>query len=360
MMVMRRVHRRVRSSKWLVPAMFILGLLAPVASRPATPALAASNPIVAENQQPGSSAWELGSSIANDTSGQIKGYASATSVPQGGNLTLYVSVNPIQTYSIDVFRIGWYGGLGGRLRLHAGPLSGISQPACVPNATTGLIACNWTPGYTLTIPGDWTSGVYLAVLSNAAGYQNYVIFVVRDGRPAAFLFQEGINTAEAYNNYPNDTRTGKSLYEFNSYGPNTIAGTKRAVKVSFDRPFSDDGSGLFLNWDVQLIRWLERSGYDVTYLTDIDTHTNGSELLNHRAFFSSGHDEYWSNPMYNAAETARDGGVNLAFFGSNAVYWQVRYEPNSVGVVNRVLVCYKDASIDPVQGPTTTVRWRDV
>ena len=49
----------------------------------------------------------------------------------------------------------------------------------------------------------------------------------------------------------------------------------------------------------------------------------------------------------------------MAFFGANAVYWQVRYEPSATGVANRVMVCYKDASIDPVQGPTTTVRWRD-
>ena len=37
---------------------------------------------------------------------------------------------------------------------------------------------------------------------------------------------------------------------------------------------------------------------------------------------------------------------------------QVRYEASAAGVANRVIVCYKDASIDPVQGPTTTVQWR--
>src|SRR5439155_1044087 len=224
---------------------------------------------------------------------------------------------------------------------------------------TGLIACTWTPGYTLTIPSDWTSGVYLAVLTNAAGYQNYVVFVVRDGRRAPFLYQQAVNTDEAYNDYPNDKLTGKSLYEYNSYGANTIAGTTRAVKVSFDRPFSGNGSGVFFNSEIQLIRWLERSGYDVTYSTDVDTHANGADLLNHKAFFSAGHDEYWSNEMYNAAEAARDGGANLSFFGANAVYWQVRYEASAAGVANRVMVCYKSAGIDPVQGPTTTVRWRD-
>ena len=345
--------------KGIVTTFMLLTLLIPGIARSPVTATAADNPIVTENQQPGSSGWQLGSMIAYDTVNQIKGYASATSVPQGSSLTLYVTVNPAQSYSIDVYRIGWYGGLGGRLRLHAGPIDGVTQPTCPTDATTGMIACNWSPGYSFTIPSDWTSGVYLAVLTNADGYQNDVVFVVRDGRPASLLFQHAVNTDEAYNNWPNDGVTGKSLYDYNSAGANTVAGSPRAVKVSFDRPFANNGAGLFLNWEIQLVRWLERSGYDVTYSTDVDTHANGSELRNHKAFLSTGHNEYWSNEMVNAAASARDAGVNLAFFGADPVYRQIRYESSAAGVANRVLVFYKDAGLDPVQGSTTTTQFRD-
>ena len=84
---------------------------------PASSTLAADNPIVLENQQPGSTNW-LWSQPADDTNGQIKGYASATSVLQNQSITLYVTVNPAQAYTIDFYRMGWYGGMGGRLRLH--------------------------------------------------------------------------------------------------------------------------------------------------------------------------------------------------------------------------------------------------
>src|SRR2546429_6112274 len=94
------------------------------------------------------------------------------------------------------------------------------------------------------------------------------------------------------------------------------------------------------------------SGYDVTYSTDVDTHANGGRLLNYRGFLSVGHDEYWSKPMYDAAVAARDAGVNLAFFGANAIYWQVRFEPSTSGVPNRVLVCYRNASLDPNPDPS--------
>src|SRR5690242_5588847 len=214
------------------------------------PLLAAqSNPIVIENQQAGTDQWQL-DLRSNDGDGQIKGYASTTSVNKGEQITFYVSVNPAQTYTIDVYRIGWYQGLGGRLMQHIGPLNGIQQPTCPTDAMTGMIACDWAPAISFAIPPSWTSGIYLARLTNERMFQNYIIFVVRDdSRVAALLYQQPVTTYQAYNNYPNDRQTGKSLYTFNSYGATTMSGGVGAVKVSFDRPYSDDGSGGgFLMW----------------------------------------------------------------------------------------------------------------
>ena len=45
-------------------------------------AKAAANPVVVENQQPGSNAWRMTGPVSDDTPEQIKGYASATSVNQ--------------------------------------------------------------------------------------------------------------------------------------------------------------------------------------------------------------------------------------------------------------------------------------
>jgi muconolactone delta-isomerase len=252
-------------------------------------ASAADNPIVTENQQPGTSAWELGTE-APDSGGQIKGYASATSVNRGDSVDFFVSVNPAQTYTIDVYRMGYYQGLGGRLVQHIGPLNGIQQPTCPTDSTTGLIACNWSRSYTLQTQSTWTTGVYQAVLTNAAHYQNTIIFVVRDdGRVGQLLYQLPVNTYQAYNDYPNDGRTGKSLYTYNSYGARTVTGDARAAKVSFDRPYDGPGNGQFLAWDVNLVRWLEKSGYDVSYTTDVDTHATGSRLLAYRGFLAAPH-----------------------------------------------------------------------
>ena len=281
------------------------------------------------------------------------------SVGLGQSLTFHVSVNPAQTYIIDVYRVGWYGGAGGRHLLRIGPLSGTHQPACPANGSTGLIACGWSAGYTLAVPPTWTTGIFLAVLTNAAGYQNYVTFVVRDSRAAPIVYQQSVTTYQAYNNYPDDSVTGKSFYGFNSYGGTTVTGESRAVKLSFDRPYARDGVGQFFHWELPFVRWLEKNGYDVTYTTNLDTHTSGARLRGSRAFLSVGHDEYWSKEMFDAVEAARDAGVSLGFFGANAAYWQVRFEPSAGGVPNRVMVCYKySGHLDPIQGPTTTVQFR--
>lgn len=347
-----------RSLALLLAASGILWVL-PIPS--ALAAVPGANAIVLENQQPGTSAWRLrqpGFSVGDDIAGQIKGYASATSVNKGESLTFYVSVSPVQAYSLDVYRLGWYQGLGGRLMQHLGPLNGVSQPACPVDASTGLIECAWAPGPTLDVPTTWTSGVFVGVLTNAANVQNAIVFTVRDDtRNAPLLVQQAVATYQAYNNYPDDRRIGKSVYESSSYGANTVVGTRRAVKVSFDRPYARDGMGQLLSYDINLIRWLELSGYDVSYSTDVDTHAHAVDPRAHRGLLVMGHDEYWSKEMFDTIEGARDSGVNVAFVGANEAYRQIRFEPSSSGVSNRVVVCYK-SSIDPVKGPTMTVDFR--
>jgi hypothetical protein len=322
----------------------------------------ARNPTVLENEKEGSPDWEI---TAPAEAEEIEGYASATSVERGGAIDLFVStLDP--GYRIDVFRMGWYGGAGAR-RV-AGPIArpGIRQPMPPPDPATGLVECRWREPYrlpTADASGPWPSGVYLARLTaSPSGRQAYIVFVVRDDeRRSALLFQSSVTTYAAYNNWG-----GRSLYAFNSGG-------RPARKVSFDRPYAMspygvrlDGAGDFLRrWEYNTLRWLERDGYDVAYLTDVDTHARADLLPRHRVFLSVGHDEYWSWAMREHVEAARDRGVHLAFLGANACFWQIRFEPGASGVPDRTVVAYKDAvaadpvAADPSEARRATGRWRD-
>ena len=320
----------------------------------------ASNPIQIENAKAGTTDWGIASLARNH---EIEGYASLTSVNRGGQISFFVNT-AAPSYTIEIFRMGWYGGKGGRRMTAAVQVPGTQQPAPTTDPVTGLIECAWTNPYVLNIPNnildpsDWASGVYLAKLTASdSGKQRYIIFVVRDdARSSDYLFQTSVNTYQAYNNWG-----GKSLYSFNSTnGP--------ARKVSFNRPY-DERAGDFLRWEYNMLRFLEREGYDLTYVTDLDAHENANLLLSHKAFLVVGHDEYWSWQMRSNVVAARDANVSLAFFAANTCYWQVRLEPSAItGAPDRTLVGYKgfaytedpfyldnDASNDHL----VTVRWRE-
>jgi len=70
-----------------------------------------------------------------------------------------------------------------------------------------------------------------ALLTNAQNYESYIIFVVRDDSRRAATLPAERNTYQAYGNYPDDGTTGKSLYEYNSYGANTVTGTTGLPKA---------------------------------------------------------------------------------------------------------------------------------
>lgn len=305
-----------------------------------------TNPIYLENQQPGTTNWK----ITNQANNEIAGYAAADSVNKGGSLPIKVSLAQAGQFTVDVYRLGYYGGQGGRLMVSSGPLNGTTQPACNFDSATRLVECNWSTSYTVAVGNDWTSGLYIAKLTaQGSGKQSQVWFVVRDDSSTSdILFQSSFTTYQAYN-----SQGGYSLYEFNSIGG------QRAFKVSSDRPFSATtfepySYNSLIRHERHMVRWLESQGYDISYVTNTDVHTNPQVLQQHKVFLSVGHDEYWSLEERDGVEQARDAGVNLAFFSANTCYWRVRFENSSTGGTNRTMVCYKGTT-DPV-APTNKFR----
>jgi hypothetical protein len=216
------------------------------------------------------------------------------------------------------------------------------------------VEANWQPSFALTIPTTWVTGLYVAKLTDAAGKQTYVSFVVRGNPTSAYVAVIPDTTTAAYNQWG-----GYSLYRGADNTYNT-----HATKVSFNRPALGwrVGLGQGLPYVIDAIRWLERQEYDVSYISSVDLHEDPGQLLSHHAYLSLGHDEYWSKEMRDGVEYARDAGVGLAFFGANAVYYQIRFEADRAGNRDRWVVCYKEVARDPLLGKDNsrvTVRWRE-
>jgi hypothetical protein len=301
---------------------------------------AASNRIVEENARPGTDRWLL-YSISHER--EVEGYASATSVNVGEPISFYVHTNE-PSFKLQIFRLGWYAGRGGRAMTQEITLPGLSQAIPDPAPATGLVECRWQPSYTLSVPTDWVSGGYLAKLSaTQSRKETWIPFIVReDSRHSDLLFQSSVTTNHAYNNWG-----GKSLYAFNS------TNGQPAVTVSLNRPYiRGAGAGDFvLRWEYNMIRFLEREGYDVRYITNIDTHARPWLLQTAKAFLSVGHDEYWTWEMRENVVAARDRGIHLGFFSANTCYWKIRFESGADGQSHRNIVAYKEQALasDPMR-----------
>ncbi|MEZ6148762.1 MAG: DUF6605 domain-containing protein [Pirellulaceae bacterium] len=306
----------------------------------------ARNPLIRdENARTGARDWQLTRVRLDKVGGlrnsAIEGYCSKQSVEAGEQIDFMVSTDPTQKFTIEIFRTGYYGGSGARLMTKLGPFVGQPQP--LPEIGEKRIReCHWNAATTFTIPDDWPSGVYLGRLttnSDGSGFgywQNYVIFIVRDQRPADILLQCSDNTWQAYNQWPD----GYSLYTH----PKGILGPW--ADVSFDRPYGkypqiyenpqSIGSGEWLCFEFPLAYWLEQQGYDVSYCSNSDMLTP-DRAVKCKAFISNGHDEYWDIRQFESVVKLRDAGVNLLFLSGNAVCWRSPYRDNSSGNAKRII-----------------------
>jgi hypothetical protein len=298
-----------------------------------------------ENERSGTTEWMLNNTRVDPQSKYrspwIEGYCSRTSVRPGETIEFKVSTNPASKFTIDLYRMGYYGGRGGRHLERFGPIQGSPQPD-PPVGNVRLRECSWQTAMQLTVPTHWPSGVYLAKLTEQREMlQSYIVFIVRDDRKCDFLFQCSDTTWAAYNRWPDLW----SLYDDGTPPHNWYTGP--GVAVSFDRPFGkyrqilnaplSTGSGEFLLWEFPLAFWMEQHGYDVSYISNIDTHTDETGLKRGRAFLSVGHDEYWSLEMYRNVKRAVDAGVHAAFLSGNAVDGVVDIRPNADGSPARTI-----------------------
>jgi len=299
--------------------------------------------IRAENEKQGTRDW-INTKVVVDPatkyrSPAIEGFVSRTSVRAGDKLSFHVSTNPASPFSIEIYRLGYYQGHGGRHVASLGSFPGTVQPD-PPIGLRRLRECRWEPCTTLQIPDDWPSGVYLGQLkAEQSGCQSYVVFIVKDDRKVDLLFQCSDHTWNAYNRWPSQF----ALYDNGEkqwyWGGN--------VRVSFDRPYGkycqifdaplSVGSGEFLLWEFPVAYWLEQHGYDVSYISNTDTHFNPTGLLRAKGFLSVGHDEYWTQEMYNNLKHAIEQGVNVAFLSGNALCGMIELSPSADGRLGRAL-----------------------
>jgi hypothetical protein len=314
-------------------------------------AIPRGNPVQKENRLAGSNTWSLDQTAAPR---RIEGYASEVSVLPGQTVHFHVSTAPAARYRIKLYRLGWYRGAGARIigcipgcnRDRRGKARRYPRPA----RGSGLVRATWPVTDTFRFPRSAVSGYVLAKLEltsgRARGKVTYIPLILRalPSRRSTILVQASVNTWQALNFWG-----GKSLY------PSTSTNKAPASQVSFSRPYTAMRPAP-IQWEIGLVRFLEREGYDVSYTTDVDTDRTPGELRRHRLVIASGYGQYWSKRTRDAFVAARDRGTNLAFIGADIADAQIRYTHQ-----RRTIVKYRTAREDPVTNPALkTVRFAEL
>lgn len=299
--------------------------------------------VVNENAHPGTSAWRV---APTRHSGFIEGFANVTYAKVGDRVQLRISTST-PNYRVDAYRMGYYGGKGGRLVWSSATLLGRRQAACPLTRGINMISCaNWTTSLTVEVTRAFVQGDYLLKLVGSRGAASYVPLTIWDpASRAAYLVKNDVFTWQAWNSYG-----GYDFYQGVGSCAPTYPVCNRARVGSFDRPYGyAQGAGDFLVNEYPLVSFIEQHGLDATYVTDVTVQEHPSVILRHRALLSLGHDECWSLQERQAAVAAEHAGVNMIFFAASAVLRHVRLASSTLGA-DRQVIDYRNSTEDPLNG----------
>ena len=216
----------------------------------------------------------------------------------------------------------------------------------------------WKPSFELTIPADWPSGFYSAVLTRPDAVDR-IPFFVRPASPRASLAL--LVPTFSYQVYANHVRPGRgaeiaaraaawgalpetpdlnpqlglATYNYHSDGSGVAMVSMarpmldvRPIQISLMDPVSyGSGTGRMCA-DSYIVDWLDRAGIDVDIITDHDLHEEGvAALASYRTVIAAQHPEYHSERMMQALEDYLAGGGRFMYLGGNGFYW--RAEPSA-------------------------------
>jgi murein DD-endopeptidase MepM/ murein hydrolase activator NlpD len=170
--------------------------------------------------------------------------------------------------------------------------------------------------------GDWPSGLYFArvVAGSRIGYAPFVVRPRRLGENGVAVVMPTL-TWQAYN-FRDDDRDGDgdSWYE-------------QGTTVRIGRPYENRGvPPHYKHYDQPFLRWLHETGRraDVLAQSDLER-TSGARLAAaYDLIVFPGHHEYVTAREYDAVESYRDRGGNLAFLSANNFFYRVTRQGNLV------------------------------
>jgi len=225
----------------------------------------------------------------------------------------------------------------------------------------------WEVAHRLTIPADWSSGIY-AIHLQTGDFEDYVPFIVRPARdhaksPIALLMPT--LTYLAYGNDHMPTSPGRlldilgitmdqfldematdyeaqvfrymveqrmqSLYEFHSDGDPVAYATRLRpmpnLRPRYNKPNLRFKYPHLLSCELYITDWLEQKKFSYDTIDDETLHAEGLSLLTpYKVVLTGTHPEYWSEAMLTALRRYQAQGGRVMYLGGNGFYWVTSFD----------------------------------
>lgn len=212
----------------------------------------------------------------------------------------------------------------------------------------------WQTDFTLTVPEDMPSGVYVMHIEAEGGKDSIPFYVCppKGERRADLCVLIPTFTYVVYGNharpdydpawqgrmrdwgaYPHNPAEyqdyGLSTYNTHSDGSGICHASHRRPLFNFRPGFLTFGattcSGLrHFPADSHLISWLHAKGIGYDVITDHELHAEGAGVLEgYKAVTTTTHPEYHTAETLDALRDYRDAGGNLLYLGGNGFYWRI-------------------------------------
>lgn len=212
----------------------------------------------------------------------------------------------------------------------------------------------WQTDFTLTVPQDMPSGVYVMHIEGDGGSDAIPFYICppKGTRRADLCVLIPTFTYVIYGNharpdydpawqgrmrdwgaYPHNPAEypdyGLSTYNTHSDGSGICHASHRRPLFNFRPGFLTFGatacSGLrHFPADSHLISWLHAKGIGHDVITDHELHAEGAEVLaGYKAVTTTTHPEYHTAETLDALRDYRDAGGHLLYLGGNGFYWRI-------------------------------------
>ena len=276
--------------------------------------------LLQENTMLGAIGWKIPKDMESGT--RLQGYTDQPSYKHGMKLNIHAATQTPsgESCKIRILRMGWYGGMGARQVATFENL--IAKPAEIwdsskdDNKAFVSDSCKWPILYSLNIPNEWFSGLYLVRLELEDNSAYLHPFYISDSKVSGITLVCSTVTNQARNWWGGASAThsvsGKPQKTRDLYFPSA------SEKLTFQRPMYNPRGGDALRWDYPLIRFLERNKVEVSYVSDCDLSEDFSNQSVPSTILTTGPARYWTIGTQKWIEEMVRNGSSYIHLGSEA------------------------------------------